>query len=148
MKRYAIFLFLVGCGDNSQATIDPAFEPYVARFVLEGTAEGKEVDISKLSVNFSDETRSVAGGIEFGSCTGHSIKIVRKFWQETSEANREALLYHELGHCVLRRQHLGGTEESLGIPKSVMVSDSAIVAAYWRTNRDYYIHELFNERKP
>lgn len=75
-----------------------------------------------------------------------SIKIDVDFWKEASYYEKEATVFHELGHCVLDLNH---TNEMQGEyifvrPKSLMYPYSF---GLYKDFREEYINELFS-RKP
>ena len=54
---------------------------------------------------------------------GQKVEIRRSRWNDLSEESREQLIYHELGHCVLNKEHHNGYEDgSTGYwcPSSIM----------------------------
>jgi hypothetical protein len=128
------------------------FAKYVESFVTEGEKRGKHIDVSNLTIGFNNEfmnahivggclrTRAANGGL-----TGGTIRIKADIWKEASTEHREELIYHEMGHCVLDREH--NDEETFeGRPKSYM-HPSLLVS----NNNDYesrkteYLDELFKD---
>jgi hypothetical protein len=95
----------------------------------------------------------VEGKTVLGTCTGGVVRIDRDYWVRftTTDADREALMYHELGHCALGRGHVEGWTTHattplngivVRIPSSVMRAE--FIGGYaWSIARDYYINELF-----
>lgn len=73
--------------------------------------------------------------------TGVRIEIDPEFWFDSSKITKEELLFHELGHCILDRDHdttvLYGT-----IPKSVMYP--YVFTTSYSLFREYYVNELKN----
>lgn len=61
-------------------------------------------------------------------------------WNRFSDLLREALVFHELGHCLLRRPHCN--VEFRGRPISIMRHHLILLKHYERF-RDNYIDELF-----
>lgn len=66
-------------------------------------------------------------------------------WNVFNEWEREALVFHELGHCLLHRDHVESmvSRDEKMIPKSLMFP----YLLSWETyllNRDYYLEELFS----
>jgi hypothetical protein len=65
---------------------------------------------------------------------------------------KEDLIFHELGHGLLKRDHLNSTLEN-GDWKSIMCGGTKVNNRSWNINyrgirRNYYIDELFNESTP
>lgn len=145
---FALFFVLLGfivsgCGEGRGA-VDGEFLVYLRRFEEEAVRRGIEVDVSSVSVGFIEKPIVSELGIVFGRCRDGRVEVVREFWESGSEARRESMLFHELGHCVLKRDHRGGWNRELHAPQSVMVPDTDLVSGYWGDHRDYYLDELFS----
>ncbi len=148
MKPMLTLLFMLsGC-----ATVEPGrysvaidFEPYVMSFKYEAHKHGRPYHIKYLDVRFgaTDEIRDVVGTCTIGGSTPQ-IVINEEYWMSATNATREILMYHELGHCVLYRQHSNATSVVNGeiIPASVM-NDFVIDDWYYDRYREYYMGELF-----
>lgn len=73
------------------------------------------------------------------------IEADSAWWATASPLAREALVFHELGHCVLGREHRDSQvqREGLVIPVSLMspyILDEFIYSRFY----SYYIQELFD----
>ncbi|MEI7585871.1 putative metallopeptidase [Runella sp.] len=137
-------------------------EPYVQAFVNEAKARGLEMKIDNLIVEFAQPD----GDFICGMCTSptnhqkHIIIGIQKFcWKDASPQMREALVFHELGHCYLARFHTtkkfpDGTYASLMNPDDTEVYSicqypiNGATDCDKRPRRQYYIDELFNENTP
>jgi hypothetical protein len=147
-------LILAGCGSVPRLKTDPALEPYVESFKAEARQRGV---LTAPVVAVFDDLRHIVPPVEgktvLGTCTSGVVRIDRSYWLRftTTDADREALMYHELGHCALGRGHAEGwtahTHPHLNgavvrIPSSVMRAE--FIGGYaWFIARDYYINELF-----
>lgn len=72
-----------------------------------------------------------------------SIAVLKPWWfQDTDPSERELVMFHELGHCVLDRDH----DETLirGKPKSIMYPYMNPVFPEYKKHRDYYVKELLS----
>lgn len=82
---------------------DPQFLQYVERFETEAKARGVAVDTTWLDMTFVDDlkgnnfTPNTVGACYFGS----EVKVKKTAWKKFSDTERELLVFHELGHCVL-----------------------------------------------
>lgn len=68
------------------------------------------------------------------------------YWAVFGDMDREQLLFHELGHCILNRPHDDMTT-MFGfdtVPQSIMYS-SHFPAAIYMEYHPYYILELFSQ---
>lgn len=70
-----------------------------------------------------------------------SIQVDPEYWKSASEAEKEMTILHELGHCILGRDHVEG--ETAGVPHSLMHPNSFSTFTY-RIIRKEYIKELMN----
>lgn len=80
----------------------PAERQLVERFVAEGAARGIDVATDGVRVRFA------AWLEQSGFCRDERRPIVfldRQIWRELDAPAREALLFHELGHCLLDAEH-------------------------------------------
>jgi hypothetical protein len=71
-----------------------------------------------------------------------NIEIDPIFWEEASQTEKEVLVFHELGHCVLNREHNESLISEQNIPKSIMYP--YIFETEYEMYRNYYINELKN----
>ncbi len=67
------------------------------------------------------------------------------YWLNASAMDKEFIVFHELGHCYLQREHLD-TKDERGICTSIMSSGTSnCVRLYTNQNRSDLIDELFLE---
>src|SRR6185503_9958619 len=124
----ACLIIIIGCNKESQFIyeVPDEFEPIVKRFISEAKARGINITITNLIIKRDSTLSSVLCGM---SNTISSVNNVQKIisiavpycWQ--NEVQLEALIFHELGHCILGRQH----DNSLmpkGDPKTIMYPDN------------------------
>lgn len=153
-----VLLTLTGCGSGlspAQRTPDD-FRPYTEAFDAEAAARGLNLHATDtLSISFADLAYSEGVG-EVGVChygidnplVGRSIQIDINAWPTLSEGEKTTLIFHELGHCLLNRQHtsklIPGTSDAglVPIPASIM-NPSIIPDDAFEANYPYYINELF-----
>lgn len=156
---------IAGCSkDEFKPVYDvPAeYQAFVTSFVKEASDRGYSMIITNLVINF-DET------IEAPHCAKCNSRSMDKNVQKIVSINpnlpcwftieqQEALVYHELGHCILGRAH-DNTLLPNGDPKSIMnESDLGLYSScvYPVDNepcdetfkRPYYLDELFDEKTP
>lgn len=94
-----VLLAIMGCGKRDTGP----FEPYVAAFEAEAARFGKPVTVGAIKIEFSEEVD------EHGYCEIHllhtRITVKGSWWERANEDQRELLMFHELGHCVLLKTH-------------------------------------------
>ena len=100
-------LIVTGCGNSHTPFIDPDAQQYVDEFQNQ---YGVSVNVP---VTFTDKFDS--GPMIVGMCyTNGSVSLLRSYWDDADDTQRHLLVYHELGHCVLNRQHREDTFKVIG----------------------------------
>lgn len=135
-----------GCGKEHTPELDVGeFAEYVTRFEARSASVGQAVTVTDLRIKFGNTDGSNELGVcEIGEDVTPTITIEIDTWDLLDDAEKESLLFHEMGHCVLRRRHK--TEVTrVGIPASLM--NPYIIDGYTYTeNNSYYSRELFSHR--
>ena len=146
------FLFLplifVNC---HQSTFEPvtyqnvAIElcPYFQQFEIEAAARGLNIDLK--IANISGDIISIQNG-EVGVCADideKQIFIDQDFWERSSDLTKEFIVFHELGHCFLKRKHLNTVAEN-GTCLSIMRRGNGSCLDYYTSKtRTALLDELF-----
>jgi hypothetical protein len=152
MSKVKIILLLIiiglfiGCSqdeyENSELD-NTEFEPYLTSFLNEGILRGYDFTHNNINFYLADIEYKDAVGL----CYYQNEKIVidREYWNNAREENKERLIFHELGHCYLKRSHkneknLNG--ECLSFMRGELNCSLNLYSSLWRK---YYIDELFNQ---
>jgi hypothetical protein len=153
-----IILTLVGCGkdydpDLGYRDINQDFSAYVQRFEQVSQEVGLPARADRLIMEFDE---SLSGTRTLGVCYYSRIPRVTinpSFWKSryTSNAAREQLIFHELGHCVLGRGHTN--EEALALDNGIRLPVSVMNmyhfnTSFYESNWNYYMQELFLREPP
>ena len=123
------------------------FAPYVAKFeALSTQYSPSAIQVTNLIIQYGD----LQSAQERAICTidGNNtptITVRQDTWQTMSEPEREELIFHEMGHCVLRRGHIA-TITAQGLPASMM-NPYLISGPIYASYQAYYLNELFNPGK-
>ena len=118
--RWILFLLILfwSCNKDNVHIVDPAFVAYLDLFQQEALNRGVDVwgELEVLNISY---------------------------WNKATDIEREVLLFHELGHCILGRSHLDDkTARSQCV--SIMRSSSGICRMEYNANtRGDYLDELF-----
>ncbi|MEP5339249.1 MAG: hypothetical protein ABJL44_14600 [Algibacter sp.] len=151
MKIY-IFIILLGIifgctqDDFENAELNNSeFQPYLNSFLEEARIRGHNfTNNNNIKFYFADIENHA------GICYQKNEEIIidRGTWEISSEINRELLIFHELGHCIIGRAHRNENSIS-GECLSLMRGDENgfncsrnIHSTFWR---EYYLDELFNK---
>jgi len=125
--------------------IDSAIKPYSNSFVTEAVKRGNVApDLSKLTMVFG-KTSTKDEPNTIGTCSGINgypiITIDTNYWDVADEFEKQELIYHELGHCILNRDHCEVKEN--GKPVSLMEPEM-VGSSFYQENREKLINELFD----
>jgi len=125
--------------------------PYVDSFEMFGRLNiNRRFKITRVSVRFVDKYPPGVKQDTIGECSTNfgmipSITLLRSWWDSVDTYDREQLVFHELGHCVLYEGHYK-RKFSNGMPQSMMYPE-IIGARYYNKNRAYYIWRLFSDQR-
>lgn len=148
MEKLILLLFLVSCGDIKDMIYKktPAPAPKSSNAELLTYVEKFErlygINVT-VPVNFKDIEHGRAGVCYLWSSGYAEIEIDPDFWQTFTEEQREQLVFHELGHCVFKRQHDNTTTDNCptSVMRSYMFNTLEIYQCYL-PRYEYYIDEL------
>ncbi|MFD2935864.1 hypothetical protein [Spirosoma flavum] len=157
---------LTGCQSSSQPepiqySVPAEAEPYVQSFRDEAKKHNSTVSTANLVVTYgATQSEDVCGQclLQSGKTPHITLSTDSFCWQQASQYERECLVFHELGHCLLGRTHKtdkfpNGAFVSLMNPDNVSVYATCRYpiggdVCDKRTRRDYYIDELFVASTP
>lgn len=145
MKKSLFLLlgFLVSCGVPQKNT-DTEFNEYISRFTKQ-----TELHID-VPINFSNLEGYVGACITY-SDNRKEIEIDQEFWQRAEDLAREQLIFHELGHCVLNRDHDDTLVRVDGffyqIPNSIMYPYIFGSYSFYEEFHQHYMEELIDTTK-
>lgn len=116
MKKIILFIAMISCGvdsnfqkieDHRTRSIPSEFEPYLEMFEVDANKHNIKIDSSNLKIQFK-----VLDGFMVGTCSTYSnssrldIDIDPNYWNSVGIVYRTILMYHEFGHCFLKRGHV------------------------------------------
>jgi hypothetical protein len=140
----ALAMTSVACGRQSSGILNLGeFAPYADRFQQAAAQQGLQVPVDNLIIRFGELQNERQNGLcELTSDQTPTITIRKEIWDQMDDADREELIFHEMGHCVLGRSHK--SEKSAdGVPLSIM-HPYRISNSVYLEYRDQYLTELFN----
>ena len=154
-----LVLFISSCGTPSVRPINPtdplapipihtfkvkydkAFEEYVSDFEDDWGLDIKDLVIEFGEIKQNDDTSTVTLGIcKRRNNTTPNIVIDPTTWPNLAETRKKLLIYHEIGHCVLHRAHIKGTNTSIMNP--ILINSTV-----FEDDEGFFIDELFDETK-
>lgn len=157
MKKllFILVLLISSCSCTTlppKGTIDPEFISYLVEFNKQAHIYGQDykAELTDVRISFSilsnQETQN--HGRVIGTCyfEDNLIKIDKLMWEYSPHAIREVLLFHELGHCILQREHREGMSYNIksGMLINISIMNPEILPLpMYVLNRQYYMMELF-----
>ena len=142
----AVCFMLIQCTKSSESFSHTEFEPYFDLFEQEAAIRGFTYDLKALGVigqivPIKDD--HVAGRCKHTDRMPAMVLVDQEFWKNSNIYQKEFVIFHELGHCILGRSHRNEALES-GECISLMASDNRICASvYMPETRERYLDELF-----
>lgn len=140
-----IVLLVSACGDD--ILIDDTLRPYYESFLIE--AEKRNVEFQALESFIEMRIGVIEEDPTFlGKCNSNIDDINREvvinvlFWDILSPIEKEKLVFHELGHCLLNRPHRNDKAQT-GFCASIMNSSDGCIDNYSDETREAYLDELF-----
>ena len=167
-------VFMLACEQDDPPepirTIPKSVQPHVDRFINEAEKRGISLDVSRLSIEFDSDINISTGNDQqtvVGSCSQSGnldlvkIDTLNSLWLLSGTLGREEIIFHELGHCLLGRQHRDDkllTGDYASIMRAVGLLQYGDLNQYTSLflkptglkahRRDYYLDELFDETTP
>ena len=130
---------------DKKLQIDKALQKYVNGFISVGKKYDREIIIDSLILHFVDDLgkNKKTGNKTIGMCHYGDIpriSIAKNAFDNFDKWEREALLFHELGHCILGRGHIM-EQFADGTPKSIMYP-ILIKSDIYESRYNHYMREL------
>lgn len=132
--------------DSAYPGVPEALHTYFSRFESEGAERGYEIDLVTAGIEglFEDiEGENIAGTCSYTHNTPRLVTIDQPFWESASDLAREFIVFHELGHCYLDRDH---RENQFTDGTCVSLMRSGVEDCrdnYHSRTRETYLDELF-----
>ena len=145
---YLFFILLTGCApkEHKVLSIDEKLQPYFDTFIREANYRNKFWFVDDLIIQFEEELPKKNNLEILGNCDTNSggtpvVTINKKTFKRLSQNEKEMLIFHELGHCLLYKGHNDDLDDD-GVPVSIM-NKYAFSGNVYAKNREGYINELF-----
>ncbi len=146
----AFLLALSSCEVEPVATyiqVDTSLQDYYERFIDEAAVRGLDLEDATYQVNArigEISEPNVIGQCSWNQSHVHNILVDEDYWRTASDLQREFLMFHELGHCVLGLDH-EDIADARGNCASIMSSGTGSCRViYTNTNRKVLLDELFS----
>ncbi len=131
--------------------IDGPFQDFVHNFEQTSAQEGTPLTVNDLILTFgSTPSMNETGVCEYSEDETPKITINQRIWNTLNDYDKQEVIFHELGHCVLRRIHQNSEMRAYNntqtIPSSVMYP-YRIAGTIYRDHMPHYHDELFEPGK-
>ncbi|MCB0515588.1 MAG: hypothetical protein R2798_09315 [Chitinophagales bacterium] len=131
-------------------SVPAAVEPFVQSFIEEAALRGENLTINDLIVEYNENLENngydAAGLCHFGTQNDSpfiELDTTSSNWQ-ANEYSREQLIFHELGHCILNRQHKETILPNEQYASIMKANGDPLYASFNLFKRTYYLDELFD----
>lgn len=143
-----VSLLAWSCQPEEEPPIDPDLLPYIERFIFE--ANERDVNLTIDSLGITVQFENISDPSVIGRCrrddngVNESIAVDPIYWKLATELEKEYVMFHELGHCVLNRSHTTESDPS-NICLSIMEPGTGELCTsnYNETTRAVLLDELF-----
>ncbi len=132
--------------DEFFPTVTPELRPFYIAFEEEAAARGIQINLTAEGITGNIVElghNSVLGICRRAPGEFNRVAVDVDAWENSSPAFRELIVFHELGHCALNRNHLDDHQN--GLCQSIMHSGltDCIVPLENPEIRKQYLDELF-----
>lgn len=132
--------------DNTIGFIeDNDFFTFIDSFKYEASVYNIDTNnIENINITYREYENTNYIGMCTKTSSEVSIQISHNFWSKANYYEKEQLIFHELGHCLLNREHNNDTGyyNNNFVKKSIM-SEYLLDYTLYKYYRFYYIEELF-----
>jgi hypothetical protein len=127
--------------------VDQRLWTYFERFEREGKARGIDVDL--VTARITGVIEQLEGEHIAGQCTTYGgarpnhIVMDLDFWNNSSDLFKEFIIFHELGHCFLDRDHREDAHADGRCVSLMRSGNGSCRDNYTTISRNNYLNELF-----
>ena len=126
--------------------VEEELVPYFINFEEEGLSRGIVDDLSNEEIKGvirEIHQDRVLGQCSYSQLNPGTVTIDKTTWQQASDRLKEFVVFHELGHCYLKRDHKEAAFSN-GLCVSIMRSGTGNCWDNYNSGtRSYYLDELF-----
>lgn len=127
---------------NTPIYVHPEFHPYLESFKKDADTYKTHVDFYKMITVFSD-MRGESTAAAYCLPATNTIVVSINTWNSIDNKTRKALLYHEWGHCLLKRDHVEDINYFTMCPESLMFPYIDPLQRCYNLYESSYNKELF-----
>ena len=141
-----LMMNMSSCTQDNNNEIETELQVHFDNFVEAAATNGMNISIEELDIGGYIENIQVRGTL--GQCKSYSngskqVVIDQPYWDRADEMEREYLVFHELGHCILDRDHLDSKDANGNCTSIMQSGDNSCKGSYNIENRSALLNELF-----
>lgn len=141
-----LYLFFISCNKDDSQVIESELQAHFTNFESEANAHGLDIDISAIGVNGyiqNIETRGTLGQCKSYSDGSQQVIVDEQYWNRISDNEREYLVFHELGHCILEKEHNDEQDENGNCISIMQSGNNGCKSVYNTEYKAQLLNELF-----
>ena len=136
--------------------VDNTIKPFLNKFIHEYENRGHSLDPSNISISIIPYSVELFGDTNVaGVCyfdhpfmgPEPTIVLQKEMWAKIGFSMKEVIIYHELGHCLLNRDHCEYVDPTRTGYASIMGPNAAHIVDNFVNNRKEMLDELFSPRE-
>lgn len=150
MKYLLMFFILTSCNYNKEegntvVSLLESEEFNVFKQLFEDEAYLRNINLStsSIKIGFTDSSHFqeiTKSGVAYCQRDTKQIVVNKDSWDNYSEIKKEIVIFHELGHCLLDKDH--DNHEHKGEKLSIM-HERILNPSFYDEYREHYLDELF-----
>ena len=148
LSLLVLSVVIVSCNDDGldYDNVNPELQPYIDRFVEEAALRDIVIDID--DELFEAHIGTILESGVLGQCRltpdgEQQIVIHSPYWNQIDDIDKEYVVFHELGHCLIGRGHTNETDIDGNCASIMQTGEGACNKFYTLSNREELINELF-----
>jgi hypothetical protein len=143
-----VVLTLFSCSKEYGYDVDSEIQPYFDMFEVAAADRGINVDLELSGIGATIDfirDNSTVGQCQTSDEGNKRVFVDKAFWKDYDEYGKQFIIFHELGHCYLNREH-DNTVLAGNRCESIMQSGiSGCQNAFDESTREEYLDELFGQ---
>ena len=132
--------------------VDEALWPHFRAFEEAASDRGISIDLAATTIRGTIEEiaeDNIAGTCSYGGRQVHrDVVIDQSFWRRANNLYREYIVFHELGHCYLFRDHYEACLANRTYASLMRSGNGDCRDNYNASTRSFYLDELFEQKGP
>jgi hypothetical protein len=156
----AISLSACGVQEYSHKSVyevDPILEPYISAFEQRAFEQQQSIEVKDIKVYFVEDLGEDEDSVTLAVCKRYEtkdgrvmaspeIEVDKQEFDRLTELRKEALMFHELGHCILGRDHNDSLLPEEENRHSSIMSTYLLSTYFYAKYYNSYVYELFHNR--